>query len=526
MRSLLLVAALTAGLSCSTPAQHPHGPGAPGASPPAGAGELHLFITTDEHGWLAPLVDVAAQEERGGVVRLFDRLTRVEGYAASPKGRARGLVLLSTGDMWTGPYESTLVEGEPMVAAMNHMGYAAAAVGNHDFDFGVRKLAEHHASARFPFLAANLVEAATGEPPPWARPFTIVEVGSVKLGVVGMTNVDTPVTSDPRHLTGLSFLPYIETLERWIPRARAAGAEEIVVLVHDELLRADELMPTLRKHRVRAASFGHHHQAGARIDDGGTAELDDDVSICNGGAYLRSYCRIDLRFAGGALTARAVAVTQVSGAHDEALPNRDAALVDIVARAEEHAQRIGGEVLVEAARPLRRGTQGELGQLVVDAWLAALPWAQVAITNAGGIRQDLPAGPVRVRDIASVLPFNNFLVVVELTGAELKEALTNPESVVAGVRYRFKDVGERRVVTALTWNDGRPVADAERVRVVINDFMYRGGDHFSFARWDEEPEETAVDWREPVLRRLRALGQQGQALALTPDDRARPESAL
>ncbi len=520
MRSLMLVAALAAVVACTTPGAPP--PPARSTTP-ASAGALTLFVTTDEHGWLAPLIDPERGEERGGVVRLSDRLTRLEGYAPGPAGLARGLVLLSTGDMWTGPYESTLLEGAPMVAAMNHLGYAAAAVGNHDFDFGVRKLAEHQAGARFPLLAANLVEAATGELPSWARPFTLVEAGGVTLGVVGLTNVDTPVTSDPRHLTGLTFLPYEETLERWIPRARAAGADEIVVVIHDELALAERLMPTLRKHRVRVATFGHHHQAGARVDDGGTADLDDDVSVCNPGAYLRSFCRVDLTLAGGKLTARTARVVPVVGPVGEAVPSPDATLVDIVTRAEATAQRIGGEVLVEAPRPLRRGPRGELGQVVVDAWLTALPWAQVAITNAGGIRQDLAAGPVRVRDIASVLPFNNFLLVVELTGAQLKEALANEESVVGGVRYRYRDAGGRRVVTAITWGDGRPVTDDERVRVVINDFMYRGGDRYSFAQWDEEPEETAVDWREPVLRHLRGLGQHHTPLVVTPDDRARPE---
>ncbi|MBI1946451.1 MAG: bifunctional metallophosphatase/5'-nucleotidase [Deltaproteobacteria bacterium] len=526
MRSLLLVAAVLAvgGCRTATAGQGVH-PSAPPEPPPRarGSGALHLLITTDEHGWLQPLVDEERKETQGGVLALFDRLSRVEGYAPGPDALARGYLLLSTGDMWTGPYESTLLEGAPMVAAMNRMGYSAAAVGNHDFDFGVQKLGKNGAAARYPLLAANLVEVATGELPAWARPFTIVEAGGVAIGVVGLTNVDTPVTSDPRHLTGLSFLPYAETLDAWIPRARAAGAQEIVVLIHDELALADQLLPVLRKHRVRAASFGHHHQAGARIDDAGTAALDDDVAVCNAGAYLRSYCVIELTLEAGALTKRSAAVKQVRGTVGAPLPSADAALAAIVADAEKHAERIGGEVLVESKRPLRRGPRGELGQLVVDSWLAALPWTQVAITNAGGIRQDLAAGPVRVRDVASVLPFNNFLLVVELTGAELKQALANEESVVAGVRYRFKDADGMRRVTSLAFIDGKPIADGDTVRVVINDFMYRGGDRYTFASWDEEPEETAIDWREPVLRRLRALGQQGKVLEQTVDERARPE---
>ena len=523
MRSLLVIALVVAG-GCGT--AQPQPAAAVGDQPhpsSPGTGALHLLLTTDEHGWLSPLVDAGAGVQRGGIVAAWDRLTRVEGYAPTSERRAQGFLLLSTGDMWTGPYESTLLEGAPMVEAMNHMGYAAASIGNHEFDFGVRVLGEHSAHARFPFLAANLVEAASGELPPWVRPFTLVEVGGLTLGVVGLTNVETPITSDPRHLTGLSFLPYAETLEKWVPRARAAGADEVMVLVHDELAIADALLPVLRKHRVRAASFGHHHHAGTRIDDAGTPELDDDVTICNAGAYLRSYCRIDLTFAQGKLTSRSAQVAEVKAGAGERPVQPDATLVAIVQRAEASAERSGGEVLVESKRPLRRGSQEAMGQLVVDSWLAALPYAQVAITNAGGIRQDLPAGPVRVRDVVSVLPFDNFLLVVDLTGAQLKEALANDASVVAGVRYRFSDAGGTRRIAGATLLDGRPIADDTLLRVVINDFMYRGGDRYTFARWDDEPEETAIDWREPVLRRLRALGRQHQALDVIADDRARQD---
>lgn len=527
MRHALVLALLVAGAcrtaspSSAASASAPAAAMDPVASTPPAGGELHLLFTTDEHGWLAPLVDPDKKVQRGGVLGLYDALTRVEGYRPGAAARAQGWLLLSSGDMWTGPYETTLLEGAPMLAAMGEMGYAASSIGNHDFDFGVRVLSEHSGKAGFPFLAANLVESATGELPRWVKPFAVLDVGGLKLGVVGLTNVDSPISSDPRHLTGLSFLPYAETLEKWIPRARAAGADEVIVLIHEELAHAAELMPVLRKHRVRAAAFGHHHQPGSRVDDAATPELDDDVTVCNAGAYLRSYCRIDLRFAAGKLTARDVKVAPVEVGLGARPQSEDPELVAIVTGAEQNAQRIGGEVLVESRRPLLRGATGALGQLVVDAWLKALPYAQVAITNAGGLRQDLAAGPVRVRDVVSVLPFNNYLLVVEMTGAELREALANEESVVAGVRYTFTDGKDGRRIGALTHLDGKPVLDDARLKVVINDFMYRGGDRYTFSRFDAEPEETAIDWREPVLRALREMGKQKKALDLVPDDRAR-----
>ncbi len=395
---------------------------APAAPPPVGASAassrhaLHLLLTTDEHGWLEPLKDNKAKVARGGVVNLYDTL-RAEGYPGA------GFVLLSDGDMWTGPYESTVREGAPMVAAMSRMGYAAAAVGNHEFDFGVRALDQRAKASKFPFLAANLVERATGKIPSWAKPFVVLDVDGVKLGVVGLACIESPETTDPKNLTGLDFLQYAASLDRWIPKARAAGAEEIVVLVHESMSAEQALMPTLRKHHVRAVAFGHHHVQGTDIDDNGTADVDDDVVACNAGAYMRSFCRIDLELEGRTLVSRKVEIKQVTRPLGEAPPPvadhppaGDPRLSAIVADAERSAEKMGGEVLVENAALLERGPDGPLGQLVVDAWRSALPYAQVAVTNAGGLRQDLPAGPVRVRDVVSVLPFNNTLLVVDSHG--------------------------------------------------------------------------------------------------------------
>src|SRR6185437_15256678 len=156
-----------------------------------------------EHGWIAPLVDEKHASERGGAQRLFAAFLS-EGY--EPGGAAQtGLALLSTGDMWTGPFEDVVLEGKPMVAAMNRMGYVAAALGNHELDFGVEALATRAREASFPMLAANLVDER-GEIPSWVKPFVIVDVGGVKLGVVGLTNIDARATGDPRHMVGLRFL--------------------------------------------------------------------------------------------------------------------------------------------------------------------------------------------------------------------------------------------------------------------------------------------------------------------------------
>jgi 2',3'-cyclic-nucleotide 2'-phosphodiesterase/3'-nucleotidase len=477
--------------------------------------ELRLVLTTDEHGWLEAWEDTETNTLHGGLLAFASRLKNDE------KIDRENVALLSVGDMWTGPFESSVLEGEPMVKAMNHLGYEAAAVGNHEFDFGVRTLGKRRGESKFPYLAANIIDAGRGAPPPWAEAFTVIDVGGMKLGVVGLANEATPRVTDPSHVVGLEFRPYEEALRKAVPAARAAGAEEIVVLIHARVSKALRLLPVLRELDVHIVGAGHAHGAGLNVDDGSKlGDPSDDVIICNGGAYIRSYCRIDVAFQGGELVDRQASLQPVQRKVGEEVADKDPELVRIIADAKKRSAKLGGEVLARSPRGIKR--KGEaLGQFIVDSWLEALPYADVAITNAGGIRQDLPRGKVRVKDVISVLPFNNYLLVVEMTGAQLDEALGNTESIAAGVRFTYRPDGERRRVEELARLDGTVIKPEDRVKVIVNDFMYRGGDAYALRSYDPEPEETALDWREPVYRRLRALGAEKKPVSYKADDRAR-----
>lgn len=489
-----------------------------GGKPAAASGEkkeITFLLTTDEHGWLEPFMDRAAGVRRGGVLEAYETFKTKERLGSDE------VVLLSGGDMWTGPYETTVLEGEPMVKAFNYMGYSAAAVGNHEFDFGVRILEQRTTEMTFPLLAANIREAASGERPSWAKPSIILERNGLKLGIVGLTYEEAAIVTDPKNLVGLEFLPYDEALRAEVPKLREQGAEQIVVLIHDRLASATRLAPVLRELGVTVVAVGHAHNSDSFVDTAGTpADASDDIVFCNAGAYLRSYCRIDVAYTGGKMTYRSVSVQQLSRPITETLADPDPVLSKIIADAQKASDKIGSEVLVRSVRTLKRKDRS-LGQFITDAWLQALPYAQAAITNEGGIRQDLPKGKVRVRDIVSVLPFNNYLLVIEITGAQLREVLNKPESIQSGLRYTYRETPDGRVLLELSDKDGNVITDDQRVKVIVNDFMYRGGDGYPFLKMDRNPEETALDWREPILRLLRELERSGEKLDYKTDDRAR-----
>jgi len=499
----------------ATPTPSPAAPPPEEKAPEPKVKNVRLLLTTDEHGWMEPLVDRDNGIARGGLQEALAQFKTTEDLDKED------VLLLSAGDMWTGPFEATILEGAPMVQAFNEMGYIAAAVGNHEYDFGTEVLAKRQGEAKFPFLAANLVETASGAPPPWVTGSLVHDAGDLKVGIIGLTNVDAPTNTDPRNIVGLQFTPYADALKAEVPKVKAAGAELVVVLMHDGLRAARSLLPTLRSLGVHVVAAGHAHNPGMFVDDNGTPGIEDDIVVCNSGAYLRSYCRINVSVKGGVLHTAQASVMPVERPADAAPVTDNAALQSIIADAHKKSDAIGAEVLGSAEVAVRR-KDGALGQFIVDTWREALPYADIAITNDGGVRQDLPKGKLRLRDVRSVLPFNNYLLVVELTFEQLKATLENPQAVVSGMSftYRMRKDGTRRI-EGLLGPDGRALDRNKRFKVIINDFMYRGGDHFSFRDYDPEPEETATDWREPVLRHLRALKAQNKKLKVVADERAK-----
>src|SRR5215510_1840375 len=160
----------------------------------AAALTISVVGTNDLHG------GIAARDGKGGLALFAGYLANVRKARAADGG---AVLLVDAGDMFQGSLESNLAEGAPVVEAYNALGYDAVAVGNHDFDYGPAgpasvprspaddpfgALKARAAEARYPFLAANVLDAATGRPVSWpnVRPTAMVEKAGVKIGIVGV----------------------------------------------------------------------------------------------------------------------------------------------------------------------------------------------------------------------------------------------------------------------------------------------------------------------------------------------------
>ena len=499
---LVALGALTLGLGCQTTddTKKPSD-AAKTAKPVSGKKDtqVRLIFTTDEHGWLEPGRGHGGTKV-GGSVSLAAHLQ--EERQSLPESN---VLLFSIGDMWTGPYLSTLLKGEPMVQSMNQLQYTGAVIGNHDFDFGQQRLVKNIKASTFPYLAANLRSAKTQELPIWAKPYQLVQVDGITVGVLGLANKKTPETTDSKNLVGLEFDGYIQSIEKFAPKMRKEGADEIAVLIHDHPDEGlSKLVLTLIKHKIRILGLGHAHRSHKEIFDPGTPNNpDDDVVICNAGAYMRNYCRIDLHYQKGKLHHRTVEVIGLDT--NERQKTDHPKIQSLIDQAHQKIDDYAKTYLTKLDQDILR-KDGDLGRVLVESWLRHFPKADVAITNRGAIRQDLHRGDVRVSDVISVLPFENTLIAVNITGAELAQVLLKKESLATGVLFSVhEDDDGNRKITQLLDRYGNPIEDNRKVKVIINEFMYRGGDGFPFTSMDPNPELTAVNWRTPFIEMLKNL---------------------
>src|SRR5262245_54856250 len=272
--------------------------------------------TNDLHGGFAP------REGRGGLALFAGYLANVRQARARDGG---AVVLVDAGDMFQGTLESNLEEGAPVIAAYNALGYDAAAVGNHDFDYGPAgppsvprspaddpfgALEARAAEARFPFLAANILVATTQEPVAWrnVRPTTIVEKAGVKVGIVGVSTETTLHTTMAANVATLAMAPLAETIAARAAALRKQGAAIVVVAAHaggdcrdfkdpDDLSSCapgQEIVAianALPGGLVDAIVAGHRHE--------GMAHRVNGIAIVEAFTGGRSFSRVDIAFDSG-----------------------------------------------------------------------------------------------------------------------------------------------------------------------------------------------------------------------------------
>lgn len=449
---------------------------------------LRIFHTSDEHGWIIP--DEVSQPGmvRGGAAFVLGHMIGEDGYDPALD------LLVSSGDGWSGPAVSTWFQGAPVVEVFDAMGYRASAVGNHELDFGQDTLAARASEASFPYLAANL-RHESGALPAGVTASTIVTLGELDVALIGLVGLHTSTSAPPHAMQGLVVEPPSAALDAEAAAARAAGADVVVALFHDCTFKdlLDDLVEP-----VDLVLGGHCHQVSHGVVQG--------VQTVQSGEHFHRYTLVELDVSpavDAAPTVVEVASVEVRNVmHDAGEPPThppDAGVLSLVASWVEAADAELGVVLGVTGTGIVEQSW-LMANWVTDSWLVAYPEVDVALLNFGALRQSILPGDIELGDLVGVLPFDNRIVVLELSGAELAAYVLELASscplqdgcypAIAGMRFTTGpfalEVG------------GLPVDPAALYRLATTDYVYFGGGGHPLDAVAPLTLVTGVSYRDPV----------------------------
>ena len=495
--SLLLTMAMVFSLAVTASAEEPVLISAPAAEESL-EGSIVILHTNDVHGQIDHYAQVAALKqsyaEKGAYVLLFD-----------------------AGDYIQGDTTVSLSEGATAIELMNMAGYDAAALGNHEFDYGYENLVKLSEEAKFPILSANtLYNGKTA----FKDHVTFTAPDGTKIGVFGLETPETATKAHPAKIKGVTFTAGEEMFklaQAQVDALKADKCDIIICLGHlgidDESVgnRSIDLLEKVTGIDVFIDAHSHSTLSDIFAKTNNTGKVGDTVLTSTGTKLANIGC----------VTIKGDDVKAELLPYDTLTTTADAA---VAARAAEIAAQIEAEYGVPFAKSLvelngakapngNRDGETNNGDLITDAilWYATKDGGlevdadhTIALTNGGGIRAAIKAGDITKKDINTVLPFGNTVAVIYVTGAELLEALEastycTPEAVggfpqVSGINFTIDttkayDAGELyagstyhapKSINRVTINsiNGKAFDAAAKYAVVTNDFLAAGGDTY------------------------------------------------
>lgn len=425
------------------------------------------------------IYEMAGVEGRGG-------LARVAGVMAAERARSKNVIVAHAGDTLSPSLMSSLDQGAHMVDILNAMAPDVFVPGNHEFDFGEAVFRARMSEARFPMLAANLRDAASQTLPGFADR-KIIDVDGVKVGVFGLTDDEAARRSSPGTL---QVSPLIPAAREQAAALRAEGADLVVAVTHSTW-QDDIRLANLGV--IDVVLSGHDHNLWVGYD-GKTVIAETQADGVN-------VVAVDLAFAVSDEGKRKVTWQPAFRVIDTATIAPDAAIADRIAGYQAKLDKslevpVGTtSVALDSRKASVRGQETAIGNFIADAFLAATG-ADIAIVNGGSIRGDrqYEAGTALTRrDIYRELPFANKVVVVELLGKDLKDALENAVWFAGKGDGRFGQIAGARIVarkdgvpgSKLTRVEiaGAPLDDSKTYRIAVTTFLAAGKDGYAaFAR--------------------------------------------
>ncbi|HEV2761586.1 MAG TPA: 5'-nucleotidase C-terminal domain-containing protein [Pyrinomonadaceae bacterium] len=520
-----------------------------------------ILSTTDIHGNLYPLDYYTNKPDARG-------LARASTIVKQARRENPNLLLVDSGDTIQGTplayyhNKKNNAPPDPVMLAMNAMRFDAMAVGNHEYNFGLKVLEKARREAAFPWLSANTYRKGTAET--YHKPYVVKEVGGVRVGVLGLTTPGVPFWDNPENYAGLEFREPIAEAEKWVKVLREKERVDLVVVAMHMGVEIDLKTGYLTPGQVRNENtavaiaekvdgvdlilMGHTHREvpalfiqgaaerrrreGAADDSEwtGSGEHPEEVLLTQAGYWARHVARVDIYFEKDGRGRWRVAAKQARTVPVEGVAD-DPEILKLAEPYHRETQNWLDSRVGESAKELTAGEARFRDTAILDliqrVQLEAGK-ADVSMAASFNPQARIPAGPVTVRDLASLYVYENTLVVLEVTGRQLKDALEHSAKyfrayepgkrpaelvdekipgynfdIAEGVEYELdisRPVGSR--VQNLRFK-GRPVRPEQKFRLATNNYRVNGGGGYTMykgapvlQRSGEEIRELIIEWVE------------------------------
>lgn len=408
------------------------------------------------------------------------------------------VLLLDAGDILHGMPLATLTKGEAMVKLMNSMGYDVMAPGNHDFNYGYERLLELKEMADFDIVAANIARKDGKKD---FDSYVIKEVDGVKVGIFGLTTSETKYKSAPQNTENVDFIDSVKAAKEAVAELQKKNVDIIIGLTHlgvsedstDTSIRVAEEVEG-----IDVLVDGHSH---TKLEEG---MMVNDTLIVQTQDHTKNLGMVTLKLKNKKLVERSASLFTKEEAEDlEEDKFIKAYIKGLLAANKGELERVIGNTtnVLDGARENVRTGETNLGNLLTDAMME-IGEADVALANGGGIRDSMEEGEITVNDVIQSFPFENYLVVIEVTGQDIIDALEHgadayPEEKgafphVAGMSYEIDPSMElgSRIVNVMV---GEEAIELDKTyKLATNNFLRDGGDDYTMLAGKELVVEKAA----------------------------------